>query len=74
MKARFALLLNSRLLDRQMHSHECVVFVQWNLSRLAAILILSRQVQDDLVTTAKDDTLLRDPENIFIRAIGEAGR
>jgi hypothetical protein len=72
MKARFASLLNSRLLDRQMHSHECVVFVQWNLSRLAAILILSRQVQDDLATTAEDDTLLRDPENIFIRAIGKA--
>jgi hypothetical protein len=58
MKARFASLLNSRLLDRQMHSHECVVFVRWNLSRLAAILILSRQVQDDLATTAEDDTLL----------------
>jgi hypothetical protein len=57
MKARFASLLNSHLLDRQMHSHECVVFVKWNLSRLAAILILSRQVQDDLATTAKDDTL-----------------
>jgi hypothetical protein len=27
---------------------------------LAAILILSRQVQDDLATTAKDDTLWQD--------------
>ncbi len=35
---------------------------------MAAVLILSRQVQDDLPMTSEDDTLLRDPENVFIRA------
>jgi len=72
MKERFSSLLSSRLLDRRQHSHQCVVFFRQNLSRMAAILVLARQVQDDLATTTKDDTLLREPEGYFIRAIGEA--
>jgi hypothetical protein len=68
MKGQFSSLLNSRLLDQQMHNHECIIFLWWNLLRMAAVLILSRQVQDDLPMTSEDDTLLRDPENVFICA------
>jgi hypothetical protein len=72
MNGRFSSLLNSRLLDQQMHNHECIIFVQWNLVCMAATLILLRQVKDDLMMTSEDGTLLHDPENVFIRAIGEA--
>jgi hypothetical protein len=39
---------------------------------MAEVLILSRQVQDNLMMTSKDDSLLHDPENVFIHATGEA--
>lgn len=71
-KARFSWLMNTRLLDRRLHRHECIVFIRWNLPRMSAVLIVTRQVQDDLGTTTKDDTILRENEGAFINAIGDA--